>query len=266
MTSPKSAFTLVELSIVLVIIGLIVGGILTGQDLIHAAQIRAQVSQIEKLNNAVHTFQIKYNGIPGDLLYTQAQAFGLYTITYAPYIGNTGYGDGNGLITTGSGGCCQNYGEPVMFFRHLSDANLIDGNYGSLIDIAAQVSAINASNVFAFYPQAKIGAGASIQVGSPLDGFNYFALTNLTALWGGYSLGGSKNAITAQEAYAIDTKMDDGLPATGNITALDTSGNFFLAANDWTGVSGNSNCVSSGVNAYAVKKTTQDCSLRFKFQ
>jgi prepilin-type N-terminal cleavage/methylation domain-containing protein len=57
----RAGFTLIELAIVLVIIGLIVGGILVGQDLINAAAVRAQVSQIEKYQTAVHTFQTKYN-------------------------------------------------------------------------------------------------------------------------------------------------------------------------------------------------------------
>ena len=64
--SQKTAFTLIELSIVLVIIGLIVGGVLVGQDLIKAAQIRAQMSEVEKLNTAVSTFRLKYNCLPGD--------------------------------------------------------------------------------------------------------------------------------------------------------------------------------------------------------
>src|SRR3954471_15989161 len=60
-------FTLIELSIVLVIIGLVVGGVLVGQDLIKAAQIRSAVSKIEKYNTAVHTFRTKYNALPGDI-------------------------------------------------------------------------------------------------------------------------------------------------------------------------------------------------------
>ena len=52
-----SGFTLIELSIVLVIIGLIVGGILTGKDLIDSAQVRAQISQIEKYQTATQTFR-----------------------------------------------------------------------------------------------------------------------------------------------------------------------------------------------------------------
>ncbi len=52
-------FTLIELSIVLVIIGLIVGGVLVGQDLIKAAETRATVGQVEKYNAAVNTFRTK---------------------------------------------------------------------------------------------------------------------------------------------------------------------------------------------------------------
>ena len=59
---PKG-FTLIELSIVLVIIGLIVGGVLVGQDLIYAAKVRAQATQFERLKTAVYTFQGKYRKV-----------------------------------------------------------------------------------------------------------------------------------------------------------------------------------------------------------
>src|SRR4051812_11468551 len=84
-------FTLIELSLVLVIIGLIIGGVLFGRDLIKAAQIRAQVSQIEKYRSATNTFRNKYNGYPGDLKNATNFGFparGLYA----------GEGDGDGVI------------------------------------------------------------------------------------------------------------------------------------------------------------------------
>src|ERR1700746_416796 len=84
-------FTLIELSIVLVIIGLIVGGVLVGQDLIRAAEVRATISQIEKYNTAVNTFRGKYNALPGDLNAAAATAFGFSGRGIPP-----GAGDGNG--------------------------------------------------------------------------------------------------------------------------------------------------------------------------
>jgi prepilin-type N-terminal cleavage/methylation domain-containing protein len=70
-------FTLVELSIVLVIIGLIVGGILVGRDLIRASEVRSSVSQLEKLDTAVNAFRLKYEALPGDISAEQAAAFGM---------------------------------------------------------------------------------------------------------------------------------------------------------------------------------------------
>src|SRR5580692_12405602 len=72
----ETAFTLIEMSIVLVIIGLIVGGVLVGQDLIRAAGVRAQISQIEKYNTAVNTFYGKYGYLPGDIPAEPAAQFG----------------------------------------------------------------------------------------------------------------------------------------------------------------------------------------------
>jgi len=62
----KQGFTLLEFSIVLVIIGLIIGAIMVGKDLIRTAENRAFFSQIEKYNSAVNTFKLKYNCLPGD--------------------------------------------------------------------------------------------------------------------------------------------------------------------------------------------------------
>ena len=53
----QMGFTLIELSIVLVIIGLIVGGVLLGRDLIHAAEVRSVISDVERFRTAALTFQ-----------------------------------------------------------------------------------------------------------------------------------------------------------------------------------------------------------------
>jgi len=67
MNCKRSAFTLVELSIVLVILGLLVGGTLTGQSLIHAAELRSVVKDYEKYKTAMHVFEDKYFALPGDM-------------------------------------------------------------------------------------------------------------------------------------------------------------------------------------------------------
>src|SRR5690242_14502943 len=86
-------FTLIEISIVLVIIGLIIGGILVAQDLIEAARILAQVSQIRRYNVAFDTFRLKYDALPGDIDATKAAGFG-----FAARAGTNGHGDGDGWL------------------------------------------------------------------------------------------------------------------------------------------------------------------------
>ena len=68
----KKAFSLVELSIVLVILGLLVGGILSGQSLIRAAQLRSVTADYTRFVTAVNTFRDKYFALPGDM--TNAQS------------------------------------------------------------------------------------------------------------------------------------------------------------------------------------------------
>jgi prepilin-type N-terminal cleavage/methylation domain-containing protein len=65
----KKGFTLVELSIVLVIIGLLIGGILVAQSMIKSAQINAFVRQLQQYDSAVTNFKTKYNNLPGDSPY-----------------------------------------------------------------------------------------------------------------------------------------------------------------------------------------------------
>jgi prepilin-type N-terminal cleavage/methylation domain-containing protein len=76
-----AGFTLIEMSIVLVVIGLIVGAIMVGQNLIAAAAIRAQITQIEKYNSAVNTFRGKYdngNNASATMTYSIEQNGGAY--------------------------------------------------------------------------------------------------------------------------------------------------------------------------------------------
>jgi prepilin-type N-terminal cleavage/methylation domain-containing protein len=265
----RGGFTLIELSIVLVIIGLLVGGVLVGKDLIKASEIRAQITQIEKFNAAANTFRIKYNALPGDIKESEAYGFGLFRVSCS-YVGYVGYGDNNGVITAGNGATmaapirCNLLGEPFMFFRQLSDANLIEGKYGMGLNCGAESGVISASGVGAFLPSAKIGTNGYIEANSPGDKKNYFILTTVNGFVGAGGISVGNNPITANEAYQIDLKTDNGLPGTGNIIAIDGSQDLGAFAT-WNTVSSVTGCVSAG--AYALDPgTTQSCSLRFKFQ
>jgi len=271
-------FTLIELSIVLVIIGLIVGGILVGQDLIAAARIRATVGQIEKYNSAVNTFQTKFNGIPGDLLSTTASGFGLSTLA-----GTTGRGDGNGLIDGIIAGASSQAAwtqEGGALWVHLSQANLVDGTFSESLDGTSPI-AVPAASVSMTWPLAKIGRGNYINAGSA-SGINYWVVTGITA---GLTTGGlnAYGALTPIEAYNMDIKLDDGNPLTGVVQTHGTSANgastgsltLFTDAPSAASASTTGDCLAGDTAGTATTDTynrsitaggtTPTCILRFRF-
>jgi prepilin-type N-terminal cleavage/methylation domain-containing protein len=229
-SSHQNGFTLIELSIVLVIIGLIVGGVLVGQNLIAAAGVRATISQIEKYNTAVNTFREKYGALPGDLNQSVATQFGF---TARGTI--AGSGDGNGVIEGNQGGAGTNSGsletrgETTLFWVDLSQMGLIEGTFNSASATGSPGNMTLSTNPgpVQFFPQAKIGRGNFVEVwsGGPSggDGNNYFGVSVVQTMGSGGSLG-AYPGLMVQEAYSIDSKVDDGMPQSGNVMAVYAAG------------------------------------------
>jgi prepilin-type N-terminal cleavage/methylation domain-containing protein len=215
----NQGFTLIELSIVLVVIGLIVGGILVGQNLIGASQVRATVTQVEKYSTAANTFREKYGYLPGDIPPKAVAQFGFTALPTRP--GTAGQGDGNGIVEgyNYAGSTVEDFvpmsGEPVWFWEDLStNSHLIEGAFNSA-GIGGGNPAVNL-----LLPAAKLGVGNYFYVYS-FNGTNYFGLSLVTGTDGSGVLYGSATnpGLTVQQAYALDTKVDDGLPQSGNVTA-----------------------------------------------
>jgi len=234
----QQGFTLIEMSIVLVIIGLIVGGVLVGQNLIAAAGVRATISQIEKYNSAVNTFRTKYNNqLPGDIDAADAAQFGFFARGTLP-----GQGDGNGILEgyeSGAGthsGLDEAAGETVMFWVDLSTAGLIEGGFNTAT-VATNPTTIPATALGSYFPAGKLGRGNYVYVFSggytASDGINYFGLAAVYTVDFGRQLE-SNDGVSVSEASAIDTKIDDGLPMSGNVMAQFLRG----AAVRWTITSG----------------------------
>ena len=261
-------FTLIELAIVLVLVGLIIGGVLVGQEMVASASIRATVEQTSKYNAAVNTFRTKYNALPGDIPQSETAGFGLFGLT-SPAL--RGQGDGNGQIEPGAHAPEDNIGqgEVLVFWRHLSDATMIPGYYGAntLIDPATGLPSAAVTNIASMLPQAKIGRGNVFVVFS-LDSRNYFEITSITGMSaaGLYTFGNS--ALTPLEARAIDLKMDDGLPNAGGVVAR-SNGSLNTPAG-YTITPAINSC-TTGAAGYVVYNTTKDqggampnCSLRLR--
>jgi prepilin-type N-terminal cleavage/methylation domain-containing protein len=211
----KKGFTLVELSIVLVILGLLAGGVLAGQSLIRAAELRSVTTQLEQYSTAIYAFRDRYFAIPGDM--TNATQFwgvdpsGCPTNTnYSPRKG-TCDGDGNGVISNSPNGQYEQF----RGWQHLANAGLISGAYSG-VDHSGYI--IN-ENVPALKVGGNAGAGLYFMRIDPTDTSNMVFLFPGNYEFGygacvpGYDCVGK--LFTPEEAFSIDTKFDDGKPGMG---------------------------------------------------
>jgi prepilin-type N-terminal cleavage/methylation domain-containing protein len=189
----QRGFTLVEIAIVLVIIGLLLGGILKGQELITSARVRNLADQNSGIQAAYYGFIDRYRQIPGDMQAALAiQAIGS---SVPAGIG----GDGNGRLND------DDWGEASALWVHLSRANFIQGNYaGGAADDGTYVA----------------------QTVSPINAFNGRVM--LTRTQGYYDANATPsyrlalflgNQIPVNVMRELDVKVDDSAPQTGVLRA-----------------------------------------------
>jgi prepilin-type N-terminal cleavage/methylation domain-containing protein len=115
----SKGFTLIEIAIVLVIIGLLLGGVLKGQELITGARVRNLISQQEGIKAAFFGFQDRYRALPGD--YAAAD-------TNINCAGGCPNGDGNGRIDNTNAGGAH---EEIFAWTHLTAAGFLNGSYAA---------------------------------------------------------------------------------------------------------------------------------------
>lgn len=186
----QTGFTLIELAIVLVIIGLLLGGVLRGQELINSAKVKNMVRDFQNVQVYVYGYQDKYKALPGD----DAAA--------AAHVGSTAMqsttGQGNGLIggawDGGANGTAPT-AEAGIFWQHVRLAGLAPG----------PTSGADSN----YYPTNADGGRIGI---SSVSGF-----TGPSGLSGAYVV--CSAGILGKFAKQIDTTLDDSNTATGSVRA-----------------------------------------------
>ena len=200
----QSGFTLVELSIVLVIIGLIVSSVLVGQDLVQAATVRSLIAQRDTFESAVFAFRGKYNILPGDGSSTAITACS---------------GNGDSKLTTGRlpinvqipGGAADSACFWMILGQGENSAGYIPGTYSGGV---ASNGGANGQNIL-IQPTSKLGG---------LWGAYYSTIFTANAFLLGvkYStlIQNADGSVDYTTALNIDTKIDDGLGKTGSIKSV----------------------------------------------
>ena len=205
----QDGFSLVELAIVLIIIGLIVGGVLKGQDLIESARVNSISTQLNEIRAASSTFFTRFDAMPGDLPQTAEGLIGNGWPTAGVTTASGTRGDGR-VDGARMGGTAT---EATLFWQHIRAAGLMGGigtvTAGTLT--AAQAVQSRMAGIYTIQwatenniPAHWIQLGAAAATGTPT--------TN--------DIGN----LTPAQIRGLDVKGDDGNPSSGNIGAADGNG------------------------------------------
>lgn len=226
----------------LVILGLLAGGVLAGRDLIQSAEIRGAIGQIDQYKTSVHTFQTKFNGIPGDIV--NATDFGLEPRGLTP----GGPGFGTGVLEE----LYESAGKNVLFWKDLNMSGLIDGSFTAADDdISHYANTIPSTDLDKYFPKAKLGHGNYVIVHFDQK-FNVFVIQTVLDTNGGLGFNASAD-IPVHQAYSVDQKVDDGLPLEGGVTAI------YVVGQAWAGAKGGTGGFEAFDPAVAVAFSTQSC-------
>jgi prepilin-type N-terminal cleavage/methylation domain-containing protein len=179
----QAGFTLVEIAIVLVIIGLLLGGILKGQEMITQAKIKNIINDFNGVTAAVNTYQDRYRALPGDDLTAATR--------WATQGAVSGTGDGvlSGKYNAIPTATLTNAQESNLFWWHLRLGGFVPG---AISGIAAGLQPPNATNGMIGVQSTGLGYTSNIVCSSNLPD---------------------------KIAIAVDTAMDDGTPGAGEIRA-----------------------------------------------
>ena len=227
MKTNQKGFTLVEIAIVLVIIGLLLGGILKGQEMITQAKIKNIVADFSGISAAYHGYQDRYRAIPGD----DPGAATRWTTPTAATSGN-GNGPVAGTYNNGNAACTAAV-ESCSWWDHLRRAGFVAGS-GVTQPFNAVTGLIGVQT-----GDGAVAVGPALGVGTT-GGFAGLIICSAN--------------LPDKIAVATDTQMDDGTRTSGTVRGILQTGPNPAIPADATGASvgGTSNYVESGTNTYTL--------------
>jgi prepilin-type N-terminal cleavage/methylation domain-containing protein len=196
MKNPQRGFTLVEIAIVLVIIGLLLGGILKGQEMITQAKIKNVIADFSGISAAYHGYQDRYRAIPGD----DPNANTRWNVAPAAV-----QGDGNGIVggTYHNGGAqCTTATEACNWWDHLRRAGFVSGTgVNQPFNAVSGLIGVQTGD-------GAAAPGPTLLNVAPPAGNGFVGLIVCSA------------NLPDKIAIAVDTQMDDGASNSGTVRAL----------------------------------------------
>ncbi len=262
----QSGFTLVEIAIVLVVIGLLLGGILKGQQLINSARVRNLADQSSGVQAAYYGFIDRFRNVPGDMTALAActnvgqaiDAGACATPANAP--GGAGATGGNGRIDT--------IAEAGAVWPHLSAAGFLNGTFSGQDAADADLTAANYPNAVALGAVPPNAFQGPIMLAHTNDYVQGNAGSTITRL--AYSFGG---LISVPILRDLDAKLDDNVAGTGVLRSSIKAGDanvsgVFDAAVSWAsdGTATNDCIDQTAANStWRVDSPNQTCNAVFLY-
>jgi prepilin-type N-terminal cleavage/methylation domain-containing protein len=259
LTNDSRGFSLVELSIVLVILGLLTGGILSGQSLIRASELRSITGEYQRYTTAISAFRDKYFAMPGD--FNKASDFGWGALN----------GDGDGVIENTA---VAGTNEISTFWIHLASAGLMEGSYTNIANTTLTPGVNNPRSKLsnAGWNVLHLGGHTVGGVSTPpagttvVDTGTYFAGSygNVFTVGSGTSAILPGPILKPEEAWNLDTKIDDGRPDQGTVLTLESQGSTTAGAGS-PGCSDRASATTAlAASNYRLDATGTNCSLVYK--
>ena len=204
--SQQSGFTLVEIAIVLVIIGLLLGGILKGQELINSAKTKSFAQDFRSIQTSLYGYQDRFKALPGDHA-------GVATAMAGPPIadvaGGAGTTLGNGQIN-GAWNSAVVTEESCLVWQHLRKAGFSAG--------PTSEGVVNCTTGAAYVPINADGGRIGIS-----------SIMNIAGMTGSFNI--CSGGILGKFAKQLDTQLDDGTTNTGSLRVALTAAPTVAVAN-----------------------------------